>query len=44
MNISVMIELSGLSKDIPVSFGTIFVAVIFVKGIERTPQNRYLFR
>lgn len=43
-NISREFALTGLPKDIFVFIGTLIVTVMFVKSIEKTPLNKYLFR
>ena len=44
MNISGVLGVSGLPKDMLIFWGTLFVSTLFVKSIEKTPLNNYLFR
>lgn len=44
MNVVGFWQLTGPTKDAAVFTGTIVLTLLLVKGIEKTPLNRYLFR
>lgn len=44
MNLSKTLAMTGLSKDLFIFIGTIIVTVTFVKLVEKTPLNRFIFR
>lgn len=43
-NVVGIYSLTGLERDAMVFFGTIVMSFLFVKGIEKTALNKYLFR
>ncbi|MBA5761327.1 acyltransferase family protein [Vibrio sp. 404] len=44
MNVTGALQLTGPAKDAAVLSGTILLTLLLVKGIEKTPLNRWLFR
>ncbi len=44
MNVAGFMQLAGPAKDATVFTGTIVLTLLLVKGIEKTPLNRWLFR
>ncbi len=44
MNVAGIMQLAGPAKDATVFTGTIVLTLLLVKGIEKTPLNRWLFR
>ncbi|WP_162047730.1 acyltransferase [Vibrio taketomensis] len=44
MNVAGFMQLAGPTKDATVFTGTIVLTLLLVKGIEKTPLNRWLFR
>lgn len=44
MNISGMLALTGFAKDLLVLFGATVVTFLLIKGLEKTPLYRHLFR
>ncbi len=44
MNVTGMLQLSGFAKDMAVLGGTVVLTLLLVKGLEKTPLYRVLFR
>lgn len=44
MNVSGLLEVTGPAKDALVFSGTVIITLALVKGIERTPLSKWLFR